>query len=356
MKAAGKRFRDGNASPEDSIVLDNWRAAHSYVLNTFQATLRNRARGTNVTVAQRLKRRPTIIDKLRREPSMQLNTMHDMAGCRLIFENIDQLIRFREKMTWSRFRHKPKSFFYLYHDTEHPMIKTMERVDKYNYIENPKSSGYRGIHDVYEYNVNSVGGKAWNGLHVEIQYRTVFQHAWATAVEVADLVTTNRIKFSEGDRPHERFFQLSSELISRVYESCYGPLPQIPFDDVVKEFNDIEHSIGLLHTLKRLRTSERSDVFRKNTLLIFYTSDDEIANTLEIETFDSISEAINRYGELEKNLSDVADVVLVRSDSEASVRLAYRNYFSDTVEFVRYIENALSRTEAELPYIGKLAK
>ncbi|MEO9962067.1 MAG: hypothetical protein ABJF07_17380, partial [Nisaea sp.] len=113
VKAAGKRFRKGEPTLEDAMVLDNWRASHSYVLNTFQANLRLRAKGKDITVAQRLKRRPTIIDKLRREPTMQLNTMHDMAGCRLIFENIEELEKFRLSMIYSRFKHKPKSFHYV---------------------------------------------------------------------------------------------------------------------------------------------------------------------------------------------------------------------------------------------------
>lgn len=85
VRAAGKRIRENRANNEDLLVLENWRASHAYVLNTFQTNLRRRAKGAVVTVAQRLKRRATIFDKLTRESSMQLNTMHDIAGCRLIF-------------------------------------------------------------------------------------------------------------------------------------------------------------------------------------------------------------------------------------------------------------------------------
>lgn len=64
---------------EDALYLDIWRGAHRHVLNTFQAILRNRTRGTGIVVAQRLKRRVTIIDKLGREPRMQLARMDDVA-------------------------------------------------------------------------------------------------------------------------------------------------------------------------------------------------------------------------------------------------------------------------------------
>jgi len=38
--------------------------------------------GCTVEVTQRLKRVPTIVDKLRREPTMQLASMQDIGGCR----------------------------------------------------------------------------------------------------------------------------------------------------------------------------------------------------------------------------------------------------------------------------------
>ena len=51
-------------------ILSNWRAAHGYPINTFQKTLRDKINiiGNDKTiVAQRLKRTPSIIAKLKRE-------------------------------------------------------------------------------------------------------------------------------------------------------------------------------------------------------------------------------------------------------------------------------------------------
>lgn len=62
---AGERIRQDAETPDDLIVVEEWRAAHRGVLNTFQAILRNRTRGTKVSVAQRHKRKLTIFDKLR---------------------------------------------------------------------------------------------------------------------------------------------------------------------------------------------------------------------------------------------------------------------------------------------------
>jgi putative GTP pyrophosphokinase len=168
LNRAGDKIRKGEIlSVEEIDAFENWRGAHSYVLNTFKPLLWSRVRDRNIVLAQRLKRRITIVDKLSREPRMQLARMDDIAGCRLIFESVEALEEFRAQFHKAKFKHK------LRHEP-----------NKYNYIQYPKESGYRGVHEIYEYNVNSEGGKAFNGLYVEMQFRTQCQHAWATAVEV----------------------------------------------------------------------------------------------------------------------------------------------------------------------------
>jgi putative GTP pyrophosphokinase len=86
--------------------------------------------------------------------------MDDVAGCRLIFPDIPALYAFREALHKARFQHERKN-----------------GIDKYDYIKNPKETGYRGIHDIYEYDVRSDTGQASKGLLLELQYRTRVQHA-----------------------------------------------------------------------------------------------------------------------------------------------------------------------------------
>src|SRR5215208_7876629 len=193
VNRAGENVRAGTATSEDAGVIEAWRAAHRGVLNTFQAILRNRTRGTDITVAQRHKRKRTIFDKLRRLPRMQLSRMDDVAGCRLIFRTSKELYEFRGEFHKARFDHKRRN-----------------DLDKYDYIKHPKNTGYRGIHDVYEYNVRSYIGRPLTGLYVEIQYRTLVQHAWATAVELIGFVTESQPKFQEGDKRYETAMALAS--------------------------------------------------------------------------------------------------------------------------------------------------
>src|SRR4051794_18710765 len=74
-------------------VLSNWRACHGYPINTFQALLRKRLRGLdrNAIVAQRLKRAPSVISKLRRFSSMKLSQMQDIGGLRAVVSTMPRV-------------------------------------------------------------------------------------------------------------------------------------------------------------------------------------------------------------------------------------------------------------------------
>lgn len=328
VAAAGRRVRKGNATLEDQVVIENWRAAHAYVLNTFQTNLRKRARPFDATVAQRLKRRTTINDKLKREPSMALSHMHDIAGCRLIFKNIDDLVSFRSSLHDSRAQHE-----LLGRD-----------VDQYNYLVRPKDTGYRGVHDVYAYKVNSAAGRLWNDLMVEIQYRTLVQHAWATAVEVADLTTSSRIKFNEGVGHHREFFRLASELLARAHEGATACCADLASSELVDDFVSIAISSGLWVTLNRLRAIPSEPSRRQNAILVYLLDENvDQDERLQVYRYDNTIKAIHEYGRLEREYEGRADVVLVRAGSDNSIRDAYRNYYSDVEAFLGYVREAIDR-------------
>lgn len=325
IRAAGKRISKDRGTLEDSLVLENFRGSHAYILNTFQANIRNHSRGIARSVGQRLKRRNTILDKLKREPNMPLSAMHDIAGCRIVFETIEELKKVRSSMHSARWKH------YLTHEP-----------DRYNYIDNPKISGYRGIHDVYKYSATSIGGRPWNDLKVEIQYRTLPQHAWATAVEVADLITSNRIKFTDAKDHYLEYFQLASEIISRSAEGSASCRPELKNRTLKNRFTTLDKKLGLLQTFDNLRGSSQKAIrLRKNTLLIFKFGDKNSGDDLEMKTYENVNRAIEAYDELEKFYGDSADIVLVRGESEANIRDAFRNYFSDARAFVDLVQSGI---------------
>ncbi|WP_369772889.1 hypothetical protein [Thioalkalivibrio sp. AKL3] len=317
VNVAGENVRAGTASSDDLRSIEDWRAAHRAVLNTFQASLRTRTRNQSIVVAQRHKRRNTIFNKLQRLPKMELSRMDDIAGCRLIFNSIDELYNFRKQFHKARFKHKRKN-----------------EIDKYDYIKNPKDTGYRGIHDVYSYDVNSKNGDKYKGLLIEIQYRTLVQHAWATAVEVIGFITENQPKFQQGDRRYLNCMSLASEILARVCEDNKGPHPDLSDGDLLKEFEALDNELNLIRTLTGLNTAETEATRNRNTILVFKPNGD-----LEVFSYRDSTEALDDLFRLE-NENPELDIVLVKADSSEEIRMAFKNYFSDAKDFVRLLMQA----------------
>lgn len=317
VNRAGDSVRAGTATADDLLVIEEWRAAHRAVLNTFQAILRERARTAGAMVAQRHKRKRTIFDKLDRLPGMSLSRMDDVAGCRLIFKKVKDLHEFRKSFHSARFKHKRRH---------------ADDPGRYDYIQSPKATGYRGIHDIYEYDVNSEVGKALTGLYVEIQYRTLVQHAWATAVEVIGFITESQPKFQKGDTRYEHAMALASEILARAHEGLKGPFPELDDRAVVAQFLSAEKEIGLLEMLRGLNAADRAVSAKKNTILIF-----EGGRALQMKTFRDATEALRALFDLEREHPE-RDIVLVRADTSDEVRLAFKNYFSDARDFIQLVE------------------
>lgn len=320
VNRAGDNVRTDQATADDLQVIDEWRAAHRHVLNTFQAILRIRTRATNIVVAQRHKRRSTIFGKLRRLPEMQLARMDDVAGCRLIFNSIEELYEFRAAFHKARFRHERRN-----------------EIDKYDYIKHPKRTGYRGVHDIYTYDVNSAAGRSLKGLMLEIQYRTNIQHAWATTVEVIGFITESQPKFQQGDTRYQEAMALASEILARAFEGLRGPHSDIDDVEVVRRFLKLNEDLGLLMMLRGLNSSDTEVSKNKNTILIFSESGD-----LEVRTYRDSTEALRALFELEETMPS-NDIVLVKADSSEEVRFAFKNYFSDAQDFIRLIEEGCER-------------
>lgn len=182
VNKAGNIMKASNSSLSDKEwaedVLTNWRASHSYPINTFQSTLRDKLKNidADALVAQRLKRSPSIISKLRRSQDMNLARMQDIAGLRAVVEDIEKVRLLESSYLKSRFKH--------------------EKVGHKDYIECPKPTGYRGVHLIYKYCNSSV--PEYDGLRLEIQIRTKLQHIWATAVETMGTFLSQALKSSEG--------------------------------------------------------------------------------------------------------------------------------------------------------------
>jgi len=330
VRRAGNNVRnalknDFRVSAEDEAIIENWRASHNHILNTWLVILLSRVKrsGINGIVGQRLKRKNTIYDKLLRLDDMCLDRMHDIAGCRIIFENEIDLFNFRNDLiNNARFNHE--------------LVNGQHK----NYIENPKESGYRGIHDVFKYKSDNRRPPYWNGLLIEIQYRTKYQHAWATAVEVADIIKNSRTKFSsKTDAKQNQFFKYASEIIARALENRTSCCPNMSDDELVVAFQTLEENLHLLHTLRAIKSKkEEIQDQKKKNLVIMLSFDLFNVDTPNVEVFpfSTMTQATRKYFQLEKEYPG-NDIVLVRADEIADISNIFRNYFSDARDFVSYV-------------------
>ena len=142
-------------------------------------------------VTQRLKRFSTIVDKLQREPTMQLSTMEDIAGVRVILPTQSQVTAIRQ-------------------DIERQARWTIRRVRDYvKGPPGPKDDGYRAVHVIVEK----------SGYYVEIQLRTPWQDAWAQSVEQDTRRLRAGLKFGTGPDDLRDYYRMVSELFAMREEN-----------------------------------------------------------------------------------------------------------------------------------------
>lgn len=321
-KAAAAAGDPSRVVPEDLEVLDEWRKAHLRPLSAVAMWLRSPALdATGLAPAQRLKRRDTFLDKLISGRAKDASTMHDLGGCRLIFPDLGTLQDFRKYLEQtSRARHK------LLHDS-----------GKYDYIANPKDTGYRGVHYVYGYAPSSDDRSELEGLKIEVQLRTGVQHAWATAVEIADLVSDTRTKFEDGSSEYGQFFKMASEILARHHEGSNSCLPHLDNESLAKQFSALEDRIGLLDRLAKLKEQGDISQIKQHTVLAFRTDD-----TVDIFGFTKPARAVEKEKDLLEDDS-CANVVYVRASTPRSIRSSYRNYLTNPEDFVELLNAALDQ-------------
>ncbi len=312
-----------DVAKEDLAVIENWRTSHGAVLNTAQAWLRRLDNDNRPVVGQRLKRHETIVDKLTSGRSKDLSTMHDIAGVRAIFRSIEEIELFRDRMSKSKARHIP-----------------LNDPEKFDYIKNPKTSGYRGVHQVMERVVGIEQGNPWNGLKFEVQLRTAVQHAWATAVEIYDSTRAARFKFSKSSNPAYEQFLIASELFARIHEGRSGCLSQETDAQLEQRFIELEAKTQMVTMIHGLRVAETSDQLGKNSILQRRTNGD-----LYIYRFKSFPQALRAISDIETR-SETQNAVLVGANTPLHIRDAFRNYFDDTSDFIDLLDDALRQIRA----------
>ena len=172
------------------LTAEAYRSAHASPMHAAYMGLRSCliTEGFDADLSRRLKRLPTIEDKLRRLPRMDLSSMQDIGGCRAVLDNEEGVARVVSRFCANSLRRNGQP-------------------DKIrDYVSQPQASGYRAVHIHTRY----------HGRRIEVQLRTREQDSWAKIVE--DLTSRTGIDIKNGDGPGDIHVLLRrlSDLLSRA--------------------------------------------------------------------------------------------------------------------------------------------
>lgn len=329
LNEAGQILKADYNNKDAFNKIASWRRLHTHVINRFKVSLNrcikeNKGINQDYIVTQRLKRMPTILNKISSVRYQgKLSDMQDIGGLRIIVKNVEEV-----RYLVSIFANK----------------KTKQILKRQlDYITKPKDTGYRGIHLVYKTQYPS---PLYDGLQIEIQFRTELQHIWATAVETVDTILNKSLKFDNKDPEWLDFFALVS--------SAFALQEKQPVLEAHKNLLEAEIRGLIIKKEKELKVKEKiafvselGKTIKENKLkkLKFVLLIIDIANNqtryILIEKEDDANTAYEMHEQ--GILNGVQnDIVLIKIDDIKKLRKAYPNYFLDTTDFVKQLNKILT--------------
>ena len=265
---------------------------------------------------------------------MKLARMQDIGGVRAIVNSIVD-VRELEKQ---------------YVDTKR---FTHQLVAHKDYILNPKPDGYRGVHLVFRYNNtlarNGIAAE-YNGLLIELQFRTKLQHNWATAVETVGVFREEALKSGKGSKEWLEFFTLASSAFARLEQSP-------PVDEhvalsttqifeklavLVKRLDLLEHLAGISVAANAIHANKATGYY-----YLIILSPKQHSVTINSFAKDNLLEASKAYEQAELRAANGEQIepVLVSAGKLKSLKQAYLNYFLDIREFIEKIKIIIAEIE-----------
>lgn len=320
---AGFAVKENPTDSEAIKIIQAFRAAHLYPLMIIKNFIWQNVKNinNNAVTARRLKRLPTIIDKMSRKTldgktvnKMKLSRMQDVGGCRVILDDISQVIKLNARLDKSRTVHSSK-------------------VTDYN--NKPKENGYRGVHRIYKC-YDKVESHDRRGFNIEVQIRTYLQHLWATTIEVVDLCESKSLKTNsyEDDSGWNEFFKMMSDVLANQ-----DGLLQLDNKEKAVLKNNLFKVAENLKAIEKLESFNK--IFSNERLLIENASKKFVVIAVKANEktvyYDFFREkekenALEAYAEAE-SYSDV-NAIFVEMDDFKKLKTAYPNYLIDTRGFI----------------------
>ena len=223
-----------------------------------------------------------------------------------------------------------------------------ERIREYDYIQEPRDTGYRSIHLVYEYFTENKAKEPYNGLLIEVQLRSRLQHAWATAVEAIDIFTGQGLKGSEGDERWLRFFALmGSAMALRERTPTVEGTPSSSAE-LRKELRQVVKELNVVPRLQSYHVAliEMTDGAPQAKTSYFLVELQPSMNRVSVTRFAKreVERANEEYLKAEKALAGEpgAQAVLVSVEDIEALKRAYPSYFLDTGRFIDAVMSAIA--------------
>jgi hypothetical protein len=311
-------------------------------MNTFSSTLYRKTKKLERSiVAQRLKRFPTIVDKLKRYPNIRLSQMQDIGGIRAICKNLHDM-------------------YYLY-DFYHGKTIPHDLYKENNYIDKPKQDGYRGIHLIFKYKSsqsrNNIA-KNYEGLKIEVQLRTTLQHLWATGVEIVGLMRAEKLKSQQGDQDWLDFFALVSKVFAEIEFKNETSLikdrldvtnqsnfnKQTEIKNAISEIKKLNNKLKVVEQLQAFSTAMSIINKQEKQKFLYIIIINTKEHAISIKGFSESEKdlALKEYAHLEAS-ENTTDQVLVKTRGLKQLKKAYPNYFADTTELVNKLKIILDK-------------
>ena len=299
----GGRIRSemGNLNEDTLNELQLYRTSHNEAIsNIFNilCTISKRVDSTAI-VTFRIKRIQSILSKLDRFPEMRFSRMWDIAGCRCILQQTEDVFKIKKLLR------------------KDPNIEIIKETD---YITNPKEDGYRSLHLFVKHTCSDVV--------IEIQLRNLINHNWATLVEISDLLFDSKLKEYGNNKELLRFHFLLSNIDTLTIKEKYE------IASTIRKYN-YWHSLSEVFSRNYLIVRKRWMELKSNYNHRYFLIETAKGEIPIIESFSNFHDAEESYFTIYLSRPN-ANIVLthMQKPSYNQISIAYSNYILTSHAFL----------------------
>lgn len=295
------------------LIFDDYRKNHLEPLTKFTISLQKwlLESGSNFYIAQRLKRKPQILRKLKRF-SVRLTQLQDIGGCRIIVENnedVDKLHKHIESIIQNSDKFK--------------LVRTTDYREK-----GRDDSGYRALHLII----------LADEYMVELQIRSSIQHYWSESIERTSVLYGHRLKEQEGHRDVINYFKYFSDCLHSIetnkrlahHEEIKLQELRENAERIILESTSGNRLSGYVNNniIRQMSEHEKnSNSTFNNWILVFDWDDGNFVTWEAVGT--KPEDAVKAYRRYEEQFpeSDNKEVVLIGSQNISTVQHTHSHYF-----------------------------